>query len=343
MKKRVIALALAAVMTLAMAGCSSKLDGSATVVKSGDTEITADVANFYARFQQAQYETYYAGFMGEDMWSGEAEEGKTYEENVKSSILDSLKTLCVIDAHTKDYDVELTEDEQKAIKDTAADFAEANGLDEKEAVSGDEKTVEEVLRLLTIQEKMRVAMTADVDTEVSDEEAAQKSMQYVYFSFTEVDEDDNSKQLTDEEKEALKKEAQEFRSGAASAEDFMAYAEEKGYKPSTLTFDAETTAPSQLLVEAADALGEGEVTDVIEDTSGLFVAKVTSLLDREATDKEKTTIVSKRKTDRFGELCKEWIESGDVKVEKNVWDKISFKKQGVTVKDASTESKEADK
>lgn len=338
MKKRVVALALAASMTLAMAGCSSELDGSETVIKSGKTEITADVANFYARYQQAQYETYYAGFMGDDMWSGEAEEGKTYEENVKSSILDALKVLCVVDAHTGDYEVELTEDEEKAIKDSAADFAEANGLEEKEAISGDEETVEELLRLLTIQEKMRVAMTADVDTEVSDEEAAQKSMQYVYFSFTTTDEEGNSVQLTDEEKEALKTKAEEFKNGAAGAADFAAYAEEMGYEASTFTFDAESTGPSQTLIEAADALNEGEITEVVEDSSGLFVAKVTSLLDREATDTEKETIVSERKTERFDEICKEWIESGDVKVEEKVWNKISFEKQGVTIKDTTTES-----
>ena len=39
-----------------------------------------------------------------------------------------------------------------------------------------EKTVKKVLELLTLQKKMETAMTADVDTNVSDEEAAQKKM-----------------------------------------------------------------------------------------------------------------------------------------------------------------------
>ncbi|MFQ9345301.1 MAG: hypothetical protein ACLR2O_06650 [Coprococcus sp.] len=42
----------------------------AVVVKAGDEEITAGVANFYARYTQAQYETYFASYFGgDDMWT----------------------------------------------------------------------------------------------------------------------------------------------------------------------------------------------------------------------------------------------------------------------------------
>ena len=51
-------------------------------------------------------------------------------------------------------------------------------------VSGETEYVERVLTLLTIQKKMTDAVTKDVSTEVSDEEAAQKSMQYVSFPYT---------------------------------------------------------------------------------------------------------------------------------------------------------------
>ena len=47
-------------------------------------------------------------------------------------------------------------------------------------------------------------MKEGVDEEVSDEEAAQKSMQYVYFPFTTTDDSGNSTEMTDEEKEDLR-------------------------------------------------------------------------------------------------------------------------------------------
>ena len=43
-------------------------------------------------------------------------------------------------------------------------------------------------------------MREGVNEEVSDEEAAQKSMEYVYFSYTSTDESGSVTELTDEEK-----------------------------------------------------------------------------------------------------------------------------------------------
>lgn len=340
MKKKLVMFVVAASMlAVSMTGCA-ELDGSETVAEFGDTKITADMANFYARYQQAQYETYYASILGDDMWTNEVEEGKTYEETVKDDILTSLEIMYVLDAHKEEYDISLTKEETDAIEQAAEEFDAANAADDKEAISGDVETVKEFLELVTVQEKMYEAMTADVDTEVSDEEAAQKSMQYVYFSFTQTDDDGNSVELTDEEKEELKKTAEEFRSGAVDAEDFEAYATEAGYTATTLTFDSETTSPSQTLIEAADALGEGEVAEVVEDTAGYYVVKLTSLLDRDATDAEKEAIVNERKQEQYDSLCEEWQEEADIKVNESIWNKIDFVNQGVTIKETTTETEE---
>lgn len=332
MKKRwMAALLSAAVLVTTMAGCG-RLNNSETVATMKGGEITAGVANFYARYQQAQTETYYASFMGDKMWEGEASQGQTYEESVKASVMEALQRLYVVNAHKDEYSVELTTEENAAIEKAVKAFSEANGEKEKDAVSGDQESVKKVLEMMTVQMKMQELMTKDVDTNVSDEEAAQKSMQYVKFSFSKTDDNGKAVQLTDKEKELLKKEAESFREGAVSAEDFEAYAKEKGYTASKATFDAETTSPSGALAKAADALKEGEVTAVVEDSTGYFVAKVTSLLDREATDKEKETIVNNRKYDAFNKLCEEWKKEADFKVNEKVWAKISFVKQGVVIK-----------
>ena len=70
MKKRAVILLLAGVLAAgSLTGCGG-LEDSDVVATVNDTDITADVANFLARYTQAQYETYYAGYMGDDMWSG---------------------------------------------------------------------------------------------------------------------------------------------------------------------------------------------------------------------------------------------------------------------------------
>lgn len=333
---------LAGVMTMSLlAGCGS-VDNDDIVATVGKDQITVGMANFYARMQQAQYETYYAGMMGtsgEAMWSQEVDEdGTTYEKSVKESLLTSLENMYLLKQHAGEYEVIVTEEELKEIREAAEKFDEDNTLEDKEAVSGYQKYVEEFLRMATIQQKMNAPMKEGVKEEVSDEEAAQKGMKYVYFPYSTTDADGNQKDLTDEEKKELKKTAQKFADDlkADEAGDMDAMAGTAGYEVQFATFDAESVSPDAGLVKAADALEtEGEVTGVIESDYGLYVGKLVSLLDRDATDQEKKNIVEKRRQEQYDGLIEAWRKETEIKENEKVWNKIDFKKQGVSIKESA--------
>lgn len=334
--KRAAAVTAAGVLAaVSVTGCSGSIDTDAVVATVGDEEITLGVANFYARLTQGEYETYYASMMGmtaEDMWAQEYDEDTTFEEQIKDSVMESLEDMYVLSQHAADYDIALTEEEESAISDAAEQFEADNTDAAKEAVSGYKKDIEKVLELVTIQNKMDSAMKEGVDEEVSDEEAAQKSMQYVLFSYTTTDDSGNSTELTDEEKEELKTTAQSLADRTAAGEEFATVAEELGAEAQTATFDSESTSPNEDLIAAADALqNEGDVTELVEADSGIYVAELTSLLDREATDAEKESIVEQRRQDQFDSLLEEWKDAIEIEVNDRVWNKVDFIDQGVTV------------
>ena len=332
MKKRLFALDLAGVLAAAtLTGCGS-LKGDETVATVDDTKIDADLANFFARYTQATYETYYSAYLGEDMWNSDASDGETYEESVKSSVLKSLEDMILLEKHMEDYDVSITDEDKAMIKETTQQFLNDNSLDDKNLVSGNEKTVNRALTLMAVQQKMRTAIQAGADTEVSDEEAAQKSMDYVFISYQTKDDSGNSKDVSDDEKAQLKSQAEAIASGLKEGGDLNALAEEQGATVQTLTFDKDTTSPDEDLIKAADALGEGESTDVIETEKGCYVAKVTSLLDRTATDSKKSQIVQERQTKLYDDTVKKWRKKADIKVHKGVWEKVSFQKVSVKMK-----------
>lgn len=332
MKKRLFALALAGVLAAAtLTGCGS-LKGDETVATVDDTKIDADLANFFARYTQATYETYYSAYLGEDMWNSDASDGETYEESVKSSVLKSLEDMILLEKHMEDYDVSITDEDKATIKETTQQFLDDNSLDDKNLVSGNKKTVNRALTLMAVQQKMRTAIQAGADTEVSDEEAAQKSMDYVFISYQTKDDSGNSKDVSDNEKAQLKSQAEAIASGLKEGGDLNALAEEQGATVQTLTFDKDTTSPDEDLIKAADALGEGESTDVIETEKGCYVAKVTSLLDRTATDSKKSQIVQERQTKLYDDTLKKWRKKADIKVHKSVWKKVSFQKVSVKMK-----------
>ena len=333
MKKRILMLVLAGMLSVAsLAGCSSFKEDE-VVATVGDEKITADIANFYARYVQAQYETYYSAYLGENMWNSEASEGKTYEESVKDSLLEGLENMLLMEAHMEEYGVSLSAEEKKVVEDAAKKFDEANALEDKEKVSGSSDTVKRVMTLMAIQQKMQDKIEEEADTEVSDEEAAQKSMQFVTFSYKTEDEDGNSRDMTDEEKKEVEKKAKEFAKGAEEAEDFEAYAKDQELEAQKATFDSDSSNPAEEVVKAADKLEEGEVTDVIKTDGGCYVARLTSLLDREATDARKDTIVSERKQKVYDDVCEKWRKEVDISVDKEVWKKIDFNDLKVTMRE----------
>ena len=344
LKRKGMMIAASMLLAVSTVGCSSTPDNDAVVAKVGEDTISYGVANFYVRMQQAQYETYYAPMMGQDaetMWSQKFEEGITFEEETKESMLEALEDMYLIRQHAQAYEVSITEEEQEEIDKAADEFVENNVLEDKEAVSGEKEYVQELLELYTIQAKMDAPMKEGVDTEVSDEDAAQKKMEYVYFSYTKTDEEGNSSQMSDEEKEALKEEANSFLDTvkADANKDMNAAASSSEVEVSTATFDSETTTVNSALVQAADALEqEGDVTDLVETDGGIYVAKLVSKLDRDATDKEKEQIVEERRQEQYNTLLTQWREETDIQVEKSVWEKIDFKKQGVIIKQDTEET-----
>ena len=348
LKKRGVITAVAGILAaVTITGCSAAPDNDATVVTVGTEKVSYGVANFYARMQQAQYESFYAGLMGmsaDTMWSQEVEEGKTYEENMKDSILESLENMYLVKQHASEYKVELTDEEKKKIDKAAEEFVEDNTLEDKEVVSGYKKYVKEYLELAAIQQKMDAPMKEGVDENVSDEDAAQKKIEYVQFSYTKKDDSGQSVQMTDDEKKAEKEKAQTFLDtvSADPDKDMNAAAASAEKEVQTATFDSESSTLNADLLKAADALENvGDVTSLIETDDGIYVAKLTSKLDREATDQKKKEIVEERKQKQYEDQVETWRKETDIKVDKKEWKKVDFEDQGVNVKQTTTDSEKS--
>ena len=228
MKKKLLVLALAGIMAIStLTGCKSvkTVDSEEVLMTVNGEEVSAGVANFYARYTQAQYETYYASYMGSGMWTTELEEGVTYEQSVKDTVLEVIEIMVLSEQRMADYGVELTDADKEAVAAAAKEFAEANGAEEKAKVSGDEATVERYMTLQTISSKVQKAIAETVDKNVSDEEAAQKKMEYVYLPFEVMYEEGNPVETTDEVKAECKTKAEAIKAAAEAGEDFTKAAE----------------------------------------------------------------------------------------------------------------------
>ena len=106
---------------------------------------------------------------------------ETYGDNMKESVMTSLEKLYTLRAHAAEYGAELTEEELAEIDAVAEEFVQANA-DVLDEIGTDKEEVAEFLSLYKYEEKMYNAMTAEVDTTVSEEEAARSKVTYVRLS-----------------------------------------------------------------------------------------------------------------------------------------------------------------
>ena len=131
MKKKMLVLALAGIMAVSsLTGCKSvkTVNSEEVLMTVNGEEVTAGIANFYARYTQAQYETYYGAYMtqGQSMWETEVEEGVTYEQSVKDTVLEMVQIMVLSEQHMSDYGVELTDKEKAHVAKAVQTFVEGN-------------------------------------------------------------------------------------------------------------------------------------------------------------------------------------------------------------------------
>lgn len=326
MKKRLMALLLSGVLAVSMfAGCGTQMDKTATVATDGTTEISLGVANFAARLTQAQYDDFYVAYFGENVWRSDMYGyGTTTEDDLKASVMDSLFAMYAMKNHMADYGVEITSEDVAAISAAAEAFIAANSAEAIEALGAEREYVEAYLELLTIQSRMYNEIIKDADTNVSDEEAKTSAYSQVYVSKTSyTDVDGNTVEYTEEELGLLAQTVKAF-AEAAKANGLQSAADAYGYKVTTGTYNADSTVLAE--VEAAlEAMTEdGQVSGLIELENAYYVVQMDAVVDEDATEATRQSIISERQTTLYTEVVDGFLEEMVWEVDEKLWEQVSF-------------------
>lgn len=331
--------------TVGMTGCGKDIDGTATVAVCNDESIPLGVASLYARYQQAQMYSFYTGYFGTtEIFDNVADEetGETYGDTIKDDMMDSIKTMYVLKQHAADFDVTMSDENKTAIEEAAKAFMAENDANALKEMGVSESDVAALLELYSYQTWMYDAMIADVDQNVSDDEAAQTRVTYVKVSLdgTEQDEDGNTIPLTDEEKEEKEALAQKvldeiLASDDAASADMSEIAKtvDENLTSSTLVFGyTEDDTADTAIKDAVVGLKDGEVVDHVitsEDSNCLYVIRLEKEFDEDATESKKSMIISDREKEDYQEELDSWLEAASFEVKQDIWDQVVITDQKV--------------
>lgn len=335
--KRTTIAALAGVLAAGMfTGCGEKkVDGTKTVATVDGTDVPMGVLSLFAREQQAQTIAMYQQFMGgsaSNIWSGVADKdtGETYGESAVKSALKQVEILYVMKEKAADYNVEITEDEQKAIEDAAAAFMKDNDEDTIKELSVTEDQVKTLLELETYQKKMQDPIKKEGNIEVSEDDAQQSAFTYVNISLSGDD-------LTDDDIAKRKEQAQEIldkvKEDPTADMKEIAKGVDDSYTALNGTFttkesddeDFQSTAYPDEVLTALRTLKEGEVYDsLVETDTAAYILRLDSEKDEDATASKVKSVTTTKENKYYSETTEKWLDDAKVTEDEKVLKTLTF-------------------
>ena len=299
-----------------MAGCGNKkLDGTKIAVTVNKQEIPFGVVSLAARMQQAQAEAMYKMYLGggSDMsiWSTKMDDDsdETYGENAVTTSVETVEKMCLEKEHASEYDVEITDDEQKALEEAAKNFMAANSDETIAELAVDEDMVKTFLELETYDVKMKDAIEAKADVKLDEKEYQQMSFSYASAKVSGDDlSDDDINTLGDKISEDM----------TATTGTCPTYEEGDDSAANGTTYPDEVRTALRKLDEGA--LNE----EIIKTDSVWYVVRLDSKNDKTATESKKESLTNTKKDDFYNDTTDGWKKKADIKEEKKLIKKIKI-------------------
>lgn len=253
-----------------LTGCGKKAE-AAMFTYNGEA-VDNKVATFYFRMNEASFDESYGQMFAQyygsaNVWDMDLTgEGTVYGETFKNEYKTILEHLLIAQDHASDYKIELSDEEKQKISDAADQFIADNSADTLKSMDADKDTVEKVLQMQTIQKKVEAEVKKTADTEVTDEEAAQRKVSYICYTPTaESETESETETVTEAEIAAAETEGAVTPDGGTeeavtpvAAESETAVETEDGDK--TKSADTES-AGTEAASEAEPAESESETED----------------------------------------------------------------------------------
>ena len=322
--RRLAALCAVLLMVGALAGCGRtrvtlEKYPDTVVATLGDQKVYLDEANFFAMTSQYTTELYYTmyGMDITDMWSADIGTGATMEDYTKESVMKGICQTYVLKAKAEELGLSLDDSDLAKVEEAVSQTMEQMDETVKEATNITEERLREIVTTNALAMKAYQYAVKDVDTEVSDEEAAQRTIRYILVK-------------DGEDAEAAKTLAEEIKgrveAGENSEEAMQAIADENenaSYVTNTYGAGDFDNAVGDLGM----TLKTGEIGSTYDSGYGWYIVYCVTDFDEEATENEKPSIVEQRKSELFQTVYAEWLgDMPDFKVDEKVWAVVTFDK-----------------
>lgn len=254
----------------------------------------------------------YEGSFGSELWKQQLD-GQTFEDYVRDVAQNQLAQMKAMVLLARREQVVLEEEEKELVGKAAQTYFSSLTEKEVEVLQITEEEIRQFYEDYCLADKLYQKLTSQVEQEISDSEARVIVVQHIFF---EVDEDTEDVQALRQRLLALKRQAEE-------GSNFASLAAEYSEDP-TIEYSFGRGEMEAAFEEAAFGLSVGEISDIVETSSGYHLIYCLNDYDVEKTTSNKVTIMERRKQAAFDQVYQEFAAGLVSEMNEKVWNSIRF-------------------
>ena len=292
-----------------------------SMLRIGDTQVDCREGMIYLDAVKKDYEQYY----GSDIWQYAVDsQGNTMGELIKNQVLEQIIYVKVVCRKADELGVILTEEELLQVEDQTAEYMQEMQNSDLLLYGVNADIARRIYTDNLLARKTFEVTTLNVDTDISDEEAAQHRFQTIAIRNFKIDASGNRVSYEKAEREELMGRVDELRQQALTTTDFYKLALANTEDSSMLELVGGAGDFPKDYEETILALKTGEVSEIIETTDYIYIFYCVADFDIDATHEKKEEMIAERQEAEFQARYQEWRENIRIELNEEVWDSLDF-------------------
>lgn len=330
-RRMIRAVAVLMAVTFLMTGCGNATkDGSDVkvvlttgfqkdeVFRIDRTSCTLAEIMVYLTNTKNQYEQAF----GSEIWQA-SYNGENLESNIKETVLARVARIKAMNLMAQEYGITLSDEELRKVSKAAGIYYASLTDKEKELLGVDEALLCTMYEEYVLAEKVYEYLIADINPEISDDEARTITVQHILIKTYSLNEEGERVPYSETARKEAYQRASEALKRAKAGEDFTALIAEYS-EDSNASYSFGKGTMDSAFEEAAFNLATDEISGIVESVHGYHIIKCISTFDRDETDRNKVKIVEQRRKEVFNEEYSSFVEGLTKNINQKLWDTVGF-------------------
>lgn len=270
----------------------------------------------------------YEEVFGQEIWDLSFE-GVRFEENVRDNVLAKIAQMKSVYLLALDQGIVLSEQEEEKLKQAAEEYFLTLSQEEASSLNVTKDTIWKLYREYTMADKVYKQIIAEVNPEISDDEARTITVEQIVLKTYTMDSQGKQIVYTDRMKAEAYEKIGEIRELATNGENDFSVLAGKYNEEEVSAISFQKGEIDKTIEDVAFQLEKDEISPVIETEKGYYLLKCINTFDREQTEANKLVLIEKRKNEAFGQEYDAFVKKLARKLNEDLWEEMELSQQEI--------------